>query len=92
MFLHHAIAAIPTTASAWLLSVVAHRMAIAAAFGASALGSAFVTAFTLPNLFRRLLGEGALTSALVPILQEETRRDGEAGEMLRNFFRARRDA
>jgi uncharacterized protein YcbK (DUF882 family) len=32
VFLHHAIAAIPTTASAWLLSVVAHRMAIAAAF------------------------------------------------------------
>lgn len=32
MSLHQAIAAIPTTASAWFLSVVAHRMAIAAAF------------------------------------------------------------
>lgn len=57
------------------------EMAIAAAFGATALGSAFVTAFTLPNLFRRLLGEGALTSALVPTLQEETRRGGEAGAL-----------
>ncbi|MEN9840983.1 MAG: hypothetical protein RL376_783 [Verrucomicrobiota bacterium] len=53
------------------------EMAIAAVFGASALGSAFVTAFTLPNLFRRLLGEGALTAALVPTLQEETTRGGE---------------
>jgi putative peptidoglycan lipid II flippase len=54
-------------------------MAIAAVFGASALASAFVTAFTLPNLFRRLLGEGALTAALVPTLQEETRRGGAEG-------------
>jgi putative peptidoglycan lipid II flippase len=55
------------------------EMAIAAVFGASALASAFVTAFTMPNLFRRLLGEGALTSALVPTLQEETRRRGPEG-------------
>jgi len=54
-------------------------MTITAVFGATALASAFVTAFTLPNLFRRLLGEGALTAALVPTLQEETRKNGEAG-------------
>lgn len=52
-------------------------MAVTAVFGASALASAFVTAFTLPNLFRRLLGEGALTAALVPTLQEETKRGGD---------------
>ena len=40
-------------------------------FGASALHSAFIVAFMLPNLFRRLLGEGALVSALVPILSGE---------------------
>ncbi len=40
-------------------------------FGVDALASAFYTAFTLPNLFRRLLGEGALTAALVPTLHEE---------------------
>lgn len=57
------------------------EIAIAAVFGATAIGSAFVTAFTLPNLFRRLLGEGALTSALVPTLQDETRRGGEAGAL-----------
>lgn len=54
-------------------------MAVTAVFGASALASAFVTAFTMPNLFRRLLGEGALTAAFVPTLQEETRRNGDAG-------------
>lgn len=54
-------------------------MLTTAVFGTSALNSAFVTAFTLPNLFRRLLGEGALTAALVPTLHEEmarTRREG----------------
>jgi len=54
-------------------------MAITSVFGASALASAFVTAFTMPNLFRRLLGEGALTAAFVPTLQEETRRNGDEG-------------
>ena len=44
---------------------------IAATFGVSMLNSAFVTAFRLPNLFRRLLGEGSLTAALVPTLQQE---------------------
>ena len=44
---------------------------IAAVFGTSALASAFTTAFTLPNLFRRLLGEGALTAAFVPTLHDE---------------------
>jgi putative peptidoglycan lipid II flippase len=44
---------------------------IAAVFGTSALSSAFVSAFTLPNLFRRLLGEGALTAAFVPTMAHE---------------------
>ncbi len=48
-------------------------MMIAAVFGVEALASAFVTAFTLPNLFRRLLAEGALTAAFVPTLNEELR-------------------
>ncbi len=54
-------------------------MAITAVFGTSALASAFVTAFTLPNLFRRLLGEGALTAALVPTLNEELAERERAG-------------
>ena len=43
----------------------------AAIFGISALNSAYVTAFTLPNIFRRLLGEGALTAAFVPTMAYE---------------------
>ncbi len=43
----------------------------AAVFGATALNSAFVTAFRIPNLFRRLLGEGSLTAAFIPTLQHE---------------------
>ena len=46
-------------------------MLVTAVFGIYALASAFYTAFTLPNLFRRLLGEGALTAAFVPTLTEE---------------------
>ena len=48
------------------------EMFTAAVFGLqSGLGSAYVSAFTLPNLFRRLLGEGALTAAFVPTLTHE---------------------
>ncbi|MFI5336851.1 MAG: murein biosynthesis integral membrane protein MurJ [Opitutales bacterium] len=51
----------------------------AAIFGGSVFNDAFLTAFTLPNLFRRLLGEGALTAAFIPTLQEELRDRGEPG-------------
>lgn len=47
------------------------EMATAHVFALSLLNSAFVSAFTLPNLFRRLLGEGALTAAFVPTLTRE---------------------
>lgn len=55
------------------------EMATAAVFGTSALNSAFVSAFTLPNLFRRLLGEGALTAAFVPTLTHELEHRRRAG-------------
>lgn len=54
-------------------------MLVTAVFGTSALASSFYTAFTLPNLFRRLLGEGALTAALVPTLSEELRERQRTG-------------
>ncbi|MEO7415259.1 MAG: murein biosynthesis integral membrane protein MurJ, partial [Opitutaceae bacterium] len=43
----------------------------AAIFGVSPLVSAFFTGQTLPNLFRRLLAEGALTASFVPTLHDE---------------------
>src|SRR5471032_254453 len=38
---------------------------------------AFQFAFTIPNLFRRLLGEGALTAAFIPIFKEKEKNHGE---------------
>jgi putative peptidoglycan lipid II flippase len=35
------------------------------------LAGAFQVAFTMPNLFRRLLGEGALTAAFIPVFKEK---------------------
>lgn len=56
-------------------------MFIYAVFGTSAINSAFIIAFTVPNLFRRFMGEGALTSAVVPVLA-----DAEANQGKRSAF------
>ena len=53
-----------------------------ASLGTGALNSAFILAFTLPNLFRRLLGEGALTSSSIPVLAASLERGG-TGEAFR---------
>src|SRR3954466_6334204 len=41
------------------------------------IASAFMLAFMVPNLFRRLLGEGALTAAFIPIFKEKEKVEGE---------------
>lgn len=51
-------------------------MACASFFGAGVLWDAFVLAWTIPNLFRRFFGEGALQSALVPTFVETLERRG----------------
>lgn len=50
----------------------------AAFMGTSGIYSAFVLAYTVPNLFRRLLGEGALTAAFIPIFKAKEKTEGEA--------------
>ncbi len=50
--------------------------AIARAFGAGVMTDAFVVAFRLPNLLRRLFAEGAFSQAFVPILGEYRNRRG----------------
>lgn len=45
--------------------------------GDTAVAGAFHLAFLIPNLFRRLLGEGALTAAFVPIFKEKEKTEGE---------------
>ena len=46
-------------------------------FSTSELLSAFRIAFMVPNLARRLFGEGALSSALIPVLSENLQTNGE---------------
>lgn len=46
--------------------------------GDSNVAGAFFFAFQVPNLFRRLLGEGALTAAFIPIFKEKEKNEGEA--------------
>lgn len=45
-------------------------------FGDTPVASAFYLAFTVPNLLRRLLGEGALTAVFVPIFTQKERAEG----------------
>jgi putative peptidoglycan lipid II flippase len=50
--------------------------------GTREIASAFTVAFTIPNLFRKLFGEGALSAAFIPLyaqaVKAEERRDGTA--------------
>lgn len=60
-------------------------MVVALAFGAGPTTDAFFVAFRIPNMLRRLLAEGALSTAVVPVFTEyaATRQRGEFIRMLR---------
>lgn len=51
---------------------------LAGAFGTSAAMSAFVVAYRIPNLFRALFGEGALSAAFIPVFVESRQNEGDA--------------
>ena len=54
-------------------------------FGTSLAKSAFDIAFKVPNLFRRLFGEGALSAAFIPVFSESLQKEGvEAAGKLAN--------
>src|SRR5258706_4699516 len=53
-------------------------MVIAGLLGAGPLADAFLIAFKLPNLFRRLFAEGAFSAAFVPLFGGLLARDGRA--------------
>ena len=58
-----------------------------ALLGSSMEASAFLIAFAIPNLFRRLCGEGALSSAFIPVFaQRYVRRPRSATTFLNAFF------
>ncbi|XAM01300.1 murein biosynthesis integral membrane protein MurJ [Phycisphaeraceae bacterium D3-23] len=57
------------------LTGLARDAVLAAAFGLSTIADAFFIGFLVPNLFRRLFGEGALTAAFIPHYTELRERD-----------------
>ncbi|MEW6305007.1 MAG: murein biosynthesis integral membrane protein MurJ [Verrucomicrobiota bacterium] len=54
------------------------EMVYASFMGDTPVAGAFKLAFKIPNLFRRLLGEGALTAAFIPIFKDKEKNAGEA--------------
>jgi putative peptidoglycan lipid II flippase len=54
------------------------EMVYASFMGTGPVASAFKLAFMVPNLFRRLLGEGALTAAFIPIFKHKEVKEGDA--------------
>jgi putative peptidoglycan lipid II flippase len=65
------------TLSSRVLGMV-REMVYAWFMGSGWVANAFAMAFMIPNLFRRLLGEGALTAAFIPTFKEKEKTAGEA--------------
>jgi putative peptidoglycan lipid II flippase len=57
---------------------LARDMICASIFGTGMVWDAFTVAFKIPNLFRRLFGEGALSAAFIPIFTEHIEKRGKA--------------
>ena len=57
---------------------LAREVAYASFMGTGLVASAFTFAFIIPNTFRRLLGEGALTVAFIPIFKEKEKTAGDS--------------
>ena len=80
--------ALGSIGGATLLSRIAgfvRDVVVALAFGAGPLTDAFFVAFRIPNILRRLLAEGALSTAMIPVFTEYsvTRAGAEFLRMLR---------
>lgn len=52
-------------------------MVLAGFFGAGPLTDAFIAAFRIPNLLRRLFGEGSLGISFIPVFSESLEKDGK---------------
>lgn len=79
-----------STVSLWTLASritgLVRDQLIAASFGANALTDAFNVAFRIPNLLRRLFGEGAFSAAFVPLLAASRAKEGD--EVTRDLINA----
>lgn len=70
---HQVVQALGSIGSATLLSRIlgfARDMVVALAFGAGPVTDAFFVAFRIPNMLRRLLAEGALSTAVIPVFTD----------------------
>jgi putative peptidoglycan lipid II flippase len=56
----------------------ARDMVVASAFGAGPVTDAFFVAYRIPNLLRRLLAEGALATAVIPVFSDALARGNRA--------------
>ena len=74
------------TVGSWTLASrvlgFARDMMVAASLGAGPMADAFFVALKLPNLFRRLFGEGAFNAAFVPAFASTLAGDGYAAARL----------
>jgi putative peptidoglycan lipid II flippase len=63
-------------------------MVIANVYGAAMATDAFFVAFRIPNLLRRLVGEGSLTAAFIPVFTEylETEKKQEAWDLANSLI------
>ncbi|MDA2913098.1 murein biosynthesis integral membrane protein MurJ [Acidobacteriia bacterium AH_259_A11_L15] len=66
----------------------ARDLAIAMLLGTSRAGDAFVIAFRIPNLLRRLMAEGAMTGAFIPVFTSyrTERTEAESWDLARRMF------
>src|SRR5437667_4479996 len=74
-FVYHARLISGLTLVSRVLGVVRESLA-AKFFGAGIVASAFAVAFTIPNLFRKLFGEGALSAAFIPLYAQALKGSG----------------
>lgn len=74
-FAGHAVLIGVITFASRILGLLRESVA-AAAYGAGGVWSAFTFAFTIPNLFRKLFGEGALSAAFIPLYAAAVKQDG----------------
>lgn len=65
-------------------------MLVAHAFGAGLFADAFYAAYRIPNLLRRLLGEGSLSASFIPVLSQyyHTKSKEETQELISVVFTA----
>lgn len=80
-FVGHALLVSALTFASRLLGLVRDAV-LAACFGLTTVTDAFWIGFVVPNLFRRLFGEGALTAALIPVYTDLLRRDRVGAQRL----------